>query len=112
MRYLDWRTLSSIGYVVGAVALLLGIYTYVYYETNLIGEIGLTFEHYQKYAIPLMIVGFALLSVGYVTEHQARKKIKSAEKKQETASTAVCPSCGANRDSDALYCKKCGKKFE
>ena len=37
MRYMDWRTLSSIGYVVGAVALLLGIYAYLYYETNLIG---------------------------------------------------------------------------
>ncbi|MGA3061020.1 MAG: hypothetical protein ABSD92_11715 [Candidatus Bathyarchaeia archaeon] len=75
MRYPDWRLISSFGYVFGALAILVGLYVYLYYETNVIGWIGLAFEPYRNYAIPLIIVGIALLITGYLTEQRARKKI-------------------------------------
>ena len=72
--------ISSVGYVLGGIFLLLGLYVYLYYKTNLIGQIGLAFNPYQNYALPVLIAGIALLIVGYVTERQYRKKIKSVEK--------------------------------
>ncbi len=108
----DWRLISSFGYVFGGLFLLLGLYTYVYYKTTWIGQIGLAFTPYQNYALPILIAGIALLITGYITEQRARKKIKSVEKQQPTANISVCPNCGAERDVDAQYCKKCGKKFE
>ncbi len=76
MRYLVWRTISSFGYVFGGLFLLLGLYVYLYYETNWIGQIGLAFYPYRNYAIPLLIAGIALLIMGYVTERRDRDKIK------------------------------------
>ena len=111
MRFQDWRLISSFGYVFGGLFLLLGLYGYLYYETNLIGQMGLLFTPYQSYALPILIVGIALMTMGYFTERQAREK-KNEEKQQPIATIGVCPNCGAKRDSDALYCKKCGKKFE
>ena len=102
LRYLDWRTISSFGYVFGALSLLVGLYAYLYYQTTLIGQIGLAFTPYRNYAIPILIAGIVLMIMGYVTEQRAREKIKSVGK----------PNCGAKRDFDAQYCKKCGKKFE
>jgi ribosomal protein L40E len=84
----------------------------LYYETDWIGQLGLAFYPYRNYAIPIIIAGIALLITGYVTEQQTRKKIKNEGKQQSMASMGVCPSCGAKRDVDAQYCKKCGKKFE
>ena len=112
MRYPDWRMISSFGYVFGGLLLLLGLYAYLYYETNLIGQIGLAFTPYRKYALPILIAGIALLITGFITEQQDRKKIKGVEKQQPIANMGVCPSCGAKRDFDAQYCNKCGKKFE
>ena len=112
LRYPDWRMISSFGYVFGGLFLLLGLYAYLYYETNLIGRIGLAFNPYQNYAIPLIIAGIVLLIMGYVTEQRARDKIKGVGKQQPIANIGVCPNCGAKRDLDAQYCKKCGKKFE
>jgi len=111
VRYLDWRLISSFGYVFGGLFLLVGLYAYVYYETDWIGWIGLAFQPYRNYAIPLIIAGIVLLIMGYVTEQRAREKIKSVEKQQPIANISVCPNCGAKRDVDAQYCKKCGKKF-
>jgi len=108
----DWRLISSFGYVFGGLFLLLGLYTYVYYKTTWIGQIGLAFTPYQNYALPILIAGIALLITGYITEQQDRKKIKGVEKQQPIANIGVCPNCGAKRDFDAQYCKKCGKKFE
>ncbi len=112
VRHLDWRVISSFGYVFGLLFFLLGLYTYVYYKTTWIGQIGLAFTPYQNYALPILIAGIALLITGYITEQQDRKKIKSVEKQQPTANISVCPNCEAERDADAQYCKKCGKKFE
>jgi len=110
MRFQDWRLISSFGYVFGGLFLLLGLYGYLYYETNLIGQIGLLLTPYQNYALPILIIGILLMIMGYFTERQAKEK--KNEETQSTASQNVCPYCGAKRDSDALYCKKCGKKFE
>ena len=79
MRYLNWRTISSIGYVFGGVALLIGVYAYLYYKTTLIGLIGLTFTPYQNYAYPVIIAGIILVIIGYVAEKRAKKtkKVKS-----------------------------------
>ena len=112
MRYLDWRTISLFGYVFGVLFLLLGVYVYLYYETNWIGQIGLSFYPYRNYAIPMLIAGVALLIAGYVTNQRAGEKIEGVEKQQPIANIGVCPNCGAKRDLDAQYCKKCGKKFE
>jgi ribosomal protein L40E len=112
MRYLDWRTISLFGYVFGGLFLLVGIYVYLYYQTTWIGQFGLAFQPYQSYAIPILIVGIALLITGFIAEKRDRKKIKSVEKQQPIANIGVCPNCGAKRDLDAQYCKKCGKKFE
>jgi hypothetical protein len=112
LRYLDWRTISSFGYVFGALSLLVGLYAYLYYQTTLIGQIGLAFTPYRNYAIPILIAGIVLMIMGYVTEQRAREKIKSVGKQQPIANIGICPNCGAKRDFDAQYCKKCGKKFE
>ena len=112
LRYPNWRIISSFGYVFGALFLLLGLYAYLYYETTWIGQIGLAFTPYQNYAIPTLIAGIVLLTMGYVTERQDRDKIKCVGKQQTIANIGVCPNCGAKRDFDAQYCKKCGKKFE
>jgi len=74
MRYVDWRTFSSFGYVFGMVSFIVGLYAYLYYETNLIGWIGLTFYPYRNYATLLIVTGIVLLIVGYVSEKQGRKK--------------------------------------
>ncbi|MGD0994778.1 MAG: hypothetical protein ABR909_04550 [Candidatus Bathyarchaeia archaeon] len=112
MRYPYWRTISLFGYVFGGLFLLVGLYAYLYYETDWIGWIGLAFYPYRNYAIPLLITGIALLITGYVTEQRAREKIKGVGKQQPIANLGVCSDCGAKRDLDAQYCKKCGKKFE
>ena len=112
MRHADWRTISLFGYVFGGLFLLVGLYAYLYYETDWIGWIGLAFYPYRNYAIPLLITGIALLITGYVTEQRAREKIKGVGKQQPIANLGVCSDCGAKRDLDAQYCKKCGKKFE
>ena len=65
--------ISSFGYVFGVLFLLVGIYAYVYYKTNWIGWIGLAFNPYQNYAIPLIIAGIALLIIGYVIKRLDRK---------------------------------------
>lgn len=109
---MQWRTISSFGYVFGALFALLGLYGYLYYKTTLIGTLGLAFTPYQNYAIPLVIAGIALLIAGYAAEKGAKKKTKSLEKQQTMATTSVCPDCGEKRDLDAQYCKKCGKKFQ
>jgi len=76
MRYLVWRMITSLGYLLGALFILLGLYVYLYYETNWIGQIGLAFYPYRNYALPLLIGGIALLIVGYVTEQRERNRIK------------------------------------
>ena len=110
MRYLDWRRLSLIGYLIGGVSILVGLYMYLYYGTTLIGWIGLTFYSYKNYAIPLIIAGLVILIMGYVTEQRGRKKIKGVEKLQPIANRGVCPNCGAKRDLDAQYYNKSRKK--
>jgi uncharacterized membrane protein len=112
MQYRDWRTISLFGYIFGGLLLVLGIYVYVYYETNWIGWIGLSFYPYRIYAIPTIIVGFALVFTGYITNHRPKTKTQGLGKQQQTSNLGVCSNCGTNRDVDAQYCKKCGKKFE
>ena len=109
MRRNDWRIISSFGYVFGIVAILVGIYGYVYYETNIIGWIGLSLDSYRNFAIPVIIIGVALLVLGYFADGRGSKTKETEIPKQKE--TLHCPVCGANRDSDAIYCKKCGKKF-
>ena len=83
MRHPDWRTISSFGYVFGGIALLLGLYVYLYYETTLIGQIGLAFAPYRNYAIPLIIVGIVLLITGYIVERRTKDKVKTVEKQHQ-----------------------------
>ena len=112
MRYLDWKTIYSFTYVFGGLFLLVGIYVYLYYETDWIGLLGLEFNNYQNFAIPLIIAGIILLIIGFIAEKRARERIECVEKQEPIANTSVCSNCGAKRDLDAQYCKKCGKKFE
>ena len=112
VRHLDWRLISSFVYVFGLLFLLLGLYTYIYYKTTWIGQIGLAFTPYQNYALPIIVAGIVLMIMGYVTEQRTKKKIKSEVKQQPITNIGACPSCGAKRDVDAQYCKKCGTKFE
>jgi uncharacterized membrane protein len=74
MRHADWRTISLFGYVFGVLFLLVGLYAYLYYETDWIGWIGLAFYPYRNYAILLLIIGIALLITGYFTKRQAKRK--------------------------------------
>ena len=73
MRYKDWRTISLFGYIFGVLLLVLGIYVYVYYETDWIGWLGLAFYPYRNYAIPILIAGVALLITGYVANRLKNK---------------------------------------
>lgn len=72
-------TISAFGYVFGVLFLLVGVYAYVYYKTDWIGWIGLAFYPYQNYALPLIIVGFVLLIVGFIIEKRVRGKITDLE---------------------------------
>ena len=74
MRHIDWRTISSFGYVFGLFFLLVGLYVYLYYYTKWIGWIGLAFYPYRNYAIPMVLIGVALLITGYFTKRQAKRK--------------------------------------
>jgi uncharacterized membrane protein len=76
---MDWKLISLFGYVFGMISLLVGIYAYLYYETDWIGWIGLAFYSYRNYAIPLVIAGIVLMILGYVTEQRARAKKKAGE---------------------------------
>lgn len=60
------RKIGSFGYIFGLFLLALGIYVCVYYKTSWIGWIILAFYPYRNYAIPMLIVGIALLIIGYV----------------------------------------------
>ena len=79
MRHLDWKLISSFGYVFGLIFLLIGIYMYLYYETDWIGWIGLAFYSYRNIAIPLACTGVGLLILGYTTEKRARTKRNAEE---------------------------------
>ena len=79
MRDSAWRLLSSLGYAVGFIAFLLGLYAYLYYETNLIGSIGLEFQPYRNYAIPILVAGVALIIIVYLTESLFRKKQEASK---------------------------------
>jgi len=111
MRYVDSRTVSAFGYVFGLISLLIGLYGYLYYETDIIGWIGLSFYPYRNYAIPLTIAGIMLMILGYFTEQTTRKKTKESSKQQSITNTSACPDCGTKREVDAEYCKKCGRKL-
>jgi uncharacterized membrane protein len=80
LLYQVWRLLSSFGYVFGGVLLLLGLYTYLYYETDWIGQLGLAFYPYRNSAIPIIIAGIVLMIVGYIAERRVREKTKGAGK--------------------------------
>jgi predicted transporter len=67
-------TISSFGYVFGLFFLLVGLYVYLYYYTKWIGWIGLAFYPYRNYAIPMVLIGVALLITGYFTKRQAKRK--------------------------------------
>ena len=86
MQFSIWRTISSIGYSFGLVLLVVGIYAYLYYETNVIGYIGLSFYTYRNTALPIMIVGIILIILGFFTERIYGNKRKSAEKKEPATS--------------------------
>ena len=79
MRDSAWRLLSSLGYAVGFIAFLLGLYAYLYYETNLIGSIGLEFQPYRNYAIPILVAGVALIIIVYLTESLFRRKQEASK---------------------------------
>jgi predicted transporter len=79
VRHPDWRLISSFGYVFGLLFLIIGIYVYLYYKTTWIGQLGLAFQPYQNYAIPILIIGIALLIIGFIAENRDRKKIKSVK---------------------------------
>ncbi|HYA77174.1 MAG TPA: hypothetical protein VEF91_00495 [Verrucomicrobiae bacterium] len=112
MRYMDWRTIYLFTYAFGGLFFLVGVYVYFYYETDLIGYLGLEFNTYQNFAIPLVTAGIALLITGLIAEKRAINRIECVEKQETTANTGVCPNCKAKRDLDDQYCRKCGKKFE
>jgi len=79
VRHLDWKLISSFGYVFGLISLLIGIYMYLYYETDWIGWIGLAFYSYRNIAIPLASTGVVLMILGYITEKHARTKRNAEE---------------------------------
>jgi len=71
------------------VSFLVGLYAYLYYETNLIGWIGLTFYPYRNYAILLIVAGIVLLIVGYVIEKQGRKKKNNKQSNNQKQSISA-----------------------
>ena len=74
--YLVRKTISLFGYFFGVIFLLLGVYVYVFYQTSWIGQFGLAFGRYQNSAIPIIIVGVALLVIGFIAGLRIVKKIK------------------------------------
>jgi len=73
----DWRTISSFGYVFGLILLLVGLYTYVYYSpSNLILSIFPNSDPYRNYILPLIIIGVALLIMGFFVSHRLNGKQK------------------------------------
>lgn len=91
MRYPVWRIISFFGYLLGLVFLVLGLYGYLYYKTTLIGQIGLTFNRYQNYALPILIAGVVLMLTGFVVDHVVEEKTKVKRKQKSLANTDVCP---------------------
>ncbi len=82
VRFSNWRTISSIGYSFGLIILFVGIYAYLYYQTNIIGEIGLSLYKYRGIAIPMMISGFLLVILGFYADKQYASKKKHLEEKE------------------------------
>ena len=107
----DWKMITTFGIVLGALFLLGGLIAYQYTVTYG-GAIGLSIPDYpyREYAVPLFLVGVVLLVIGFVTNQRGNEELDVVEGKP-TVSFCFCPSCGTKRDTDAQYCKKCGKKF-
>ncbi len=82
MRFSNWRTVSSIGYSFGLVTLFVGIYAYLYYQTNVIGQIGLSLYNYRNAAIPMIIAGAFLMILGFFTDKQYASKKNHLEEKE------------------------------
>ena len=73
-RYSYWKIFSSLCYGFGGIFVLLGIYAYLYYQTNWIGQLGSAFQPYQNYSIPLLFGGIVLMIVCYVAPGRVIKK--------------------------------------
>ena len=95
----DWRTISSAGYVFGLLFLIVGIYVYFYYYTNWIGWLGLTFYQYRSYYFSMIIIGVALMSIGFFLGNILNGKLQ--KKKTATYSTSREKSLLVGKYSDS-----------
>jgi hypothetical protein len=110
MQYSDWKMISTFSLVLGAVLVLGGGLAYTYYNSYTGFGISLYDYPYRNFAIPLLIPGVVLLVLGAVTGQRAKDEPIFA-KPTIAPVLGFCPNCGLKRDSDSLYCKKCGHKF-
>ena len=111
MQYSDWKLLSTLGIVAGALCIAGGFIAY-HYEVTYVGFFGVMTNAYpyRVYTIPLGFAEVFLLAVGLVADYRGREEQRTQEGKP-TDSLGYCPNCGTKRDIDDKYCKNCGKKF-
>jgi hypothetical protein len=106
MHYSDWKMISSIGLILGALSLIGGIFAYVYEEQTRLWVV----HPFREYTAPLVIFGVVLLVVGYVAGVRGKEARRLAEERP-VAGVVYCSSCGTRNLQDSVYCKKCGKKL-
>ncbi len=65
----------------------------------------------QAIAAIIMICGYGIIAVP--TGIVSAEMVRAEKKKNRTASRAVCPDCGPGmHESDATFCRHCGKKLQ
>lgn len=111
MQHSDWKMLSTLGIVAGALCITGGFIAYQY-EATYFGPFGVITHAYpyRAYALPAGFAGAFLIVVGLLADYRAREDIKG-QKIEPTTSLGYCPGCGTKRDADSKYCKNCGRKF-
>ena len=58
-----------------------------------------------------MAGGIGFLFLGYYFGLTSKRKTNGLTLKEPTMKIGFCSDCGTAMDSDALYCKKCGKSL-
>ena len=107
MQDSDWKTTSIFCYILGGL-LFLG-YWYAYFYSYTI-SIAIPIYPYRDFSYILMS-SVILLFLGYYFGQVSKGKASIFGGKEPITKTGYCSDCGTAKDSDALYCKKCGKSL-
>ena len=108
MRDSDWKTASTLSYIVGGL-LFLGYWIAYFY--SYVGYFGIIIYPYRDFSYSLMAGGIGFLFLGYYFGLTSKRKTNGLTLKEPTMKIGFCSDCGTAMDSDALYCKKCGKSL-